>query len=106
MILAILLAVSLLLNVGLGFACYRLSRKLLAFDDLFEALSWDIDKNIEFFKKLLETPTFTATPEIVEAHNSMRIIAIRLNEFVLQMGELTNKEQMHKEKSSNPPVVV
>jgi hypothetical protein len=107
MIIQILLGLSVVVNIVIGYICFRLFKKLLAFDDLFETLAWDIDKGVAFFKKLMETPTFVASPEITEAHNSMRIIGMRLEEFVLRMRELTNKEKpLKQEKSNNPPVVI
>lgn len=106
-VLATFLALSVLVNLGLAYVIYTLINRLLQFDELFELLSDDVEVNVKFFQKLLSTPLFEASNEIIIANNNMAIISQRLNEFVLRMEELTNRKLKSEPKENpNPPKVV
>lgn len=92
MILKILLFVAVLMIIVLSYIVYRLSKRLLEFDDLFELLTHDIEVNVKYFKKLLSTPLLENAPEIITVHKNMGIIAERLDEFVNRMEETANRE--------------
>lgn len=105
-LLIILLVLSLLGNVGLGYVLIRFSRRLLEFDELFELLAHDVDVNTKFFDKLLGTPLFDNSTEIKTANHNMSIISKRLDEFVTRMSELTRRDLRPKpEAVPNPPKV-
>lgn len=110
MILLIVTAISIFVNVLLAFAVFRLSRRLLEFDDLFELLTYDIQVNMKYFQKLLTTPLFEASQEVRTANNNMFTMAQRLEEFVNRMEETTGrtlrKPDPEQERLNNPPVVV
>lgn len=99
------LTLSVAANGVLAFVGFRLSRRLLQFDDLFEILVRDIDLNIAFFDKLLTTPLFDDSQEVRTANQNMSVISKRLDEFVLQMEEVTNRKLRPKVVAPNPPVV-
>lgn len=107
-VLGVLLFLSVVANVVLGFVCVRFARRLFQFDDLFGLLSDDIDVNARYLEKLTNTPLLENSPEIISAHNNMKIVSQRLDEFVLRMEEITGRNLRKKdgrEASKNPPVV-
>jgi hypothetical protein len=105
LILSLVLAVSVIANVSLIVILTRFSKRLLQFDELFELLSRDIDVNIAFFDKLLATPLFDDSQEVRTANQNMTNISKRLNEFVLQMEETSNRKLRPEIVIPNPPVV-
>lgn len=103
-VLAVLLVLSVSLNVGVVYVLIRFSRRLLQFDELFELLAHDIDTNTKFFDKLLGTPLFDNSTEIKTANKNMSIISKRLDEYVTRMSELTRRELRPKPPAApNPP---
>lgn len=104
-LLVLALIVSVLLNGALGVVAFRFSRRLFQFDDLFEILVRDIDLNIAFFDKLLTTPLFDDSQEVRTANQNMSVISKRLDEFVRQMEEVTNRKLRPEVVIPNPPVV-
>lgn len=100
------LVFSVILNILLAIVIFRLSSRLLAFDDVFQLLVDDIDVNIKFFAKLLSTPLFENSQEVREANKNMGIISMRLDEFVKRMEETTGKNLRKPPPTPpNPPVV-
>jgi len=100
------LVLSLVLNVVVVFVCLRLARRLFQFDDLVQILANDIEVNVEYFKKLLTTPLFNNSEEVKKANKNMEIIAMRLDEFVNRMEDVSNNKLRRPKivKNSNPPV--
>lgn len=89
----------------------RFSKRLLQFDDLFGLLIHDVDINISYFDKLLETPTFSNEPEIVDANKNMKIMRARFDEYLSRLRDVTQRSSETREKravsvSSKPPKVV
>lgn len=76
----------------LSFVTFRLSRRLLEFDELFELLQHDVDTNIAYFTKLLQTPLLNNSPEVIAMQKNIEIINLRLQEYTLRMKETTNRE--------------
>ena len=104
-----IIIILLLIVGGLVYTSYKLSKRLLQFDELVSLLSEDIDTNLKYFEKLLSTQLFHASQEVITANNNMFIMSQRLNEFVLRFEELTNRKLLKKknvEKNDNPPVVI
>ncbi len=96
----------LIIIIVLAYLLYRALKKLFQFDSLFELLSHDIDTNLKYFAKLSVLPLFSNSQEIQSAHNNMKIMALRLNEYLEQMETLSNKTlKLVEEKLHNPPVV-
>ena len=77
----------------LGFLVYRLSKKLLEFDTLFDMLQLDVADNVAYFTKLLQTPLLNNSPEVIAMQKNIDVIGRRLQEFALRMDETTNKEK-------------
>lgn len=104
----VILVLSSCLTVTFGLLLRRSAQRLFEFDDLYELLVHDLDTNIDYFDKLLETPTFTNSPEVVQAQKNMNVMRVRLDEYVSRMEELTHRKlRKQKEKANlNPPVVV
>lgn len=94
MVWAILFFLSLLVNVGLGYAVFRVSRRLLQFDELFSLFTHDIETNVKYLANVLSKPLFTNTPEVVELNRNMGIIAKRLNEYANRFAEATGSERV------------
>lgn len=94
MVWAILFFLSVLVNVGLGFALARVSKRLLQFDELFSLFTHDIETNVKYLAKTLAKPLFTNTPEVVELNRNMSIIAKRLNEYANRFAEATGTERV------------
>ena len=91
---------------ALSYSLYRALKKLFQFDRLFELLSHDIDTNLKYFAKLSSLALFSNSQEVQSAHHNMRIMAVRLNEYLEQMETLSNKTlKIVEEKLQNPPVV-
>lgn len=86
------LLVSVVANAVMAFLLVRTGKRLLEFDELFVLLEDDIRVNIDYFKKLLQTPLFTNTPEVVTMQQNIEIIARRLEEFTIRIDETTNRE--------------
>lgn len=99
------LVVSLLLNGLLFFMVRRSMGRLLEFDELFDLFVHDIETNVKYFEKLLNSPLFSNAPEYLTAHRNMQIIARRLAEYSNRMFELTNREQKKEERLPPPKVV-
>lgn len=76
----------------------KFSKRLLEFDDIFQLFADDIDTNIRFFKKLNNTPMMENSPEIISAHNNMKIIKTRLEEFTTRFEELTGQKLRKEDK--------
>lgn len=83
------------------------SRRLLYFDELFQLLVDDIDTNILYLNKLTSTSTFENSPEILDAQKNMKVMSVRLDEYVVRMEELSNRQLRKRveRKIYNPPVV-
>lgn len=106
-LLIILLALSVLVNVGLAILLRMFMKKLLQFDEVFGLLGDDVMTNISFFDKLLSTPLFMASPEIEEAHKNMNLMRLRLQEYALRIGETRGPLEKKKEEPDAPrPIVV
>ena len=90
------------------FVVFRLSRKLLQFDDMIQMLWHDIVTNVKYLAKLVSTPVFSNSPEIIEVQKNMRIMGERLAEYLNRIEEVSNKRVMPPKSpvSDNPPVVV
>lgn len=80
------------LVIALSLLLYRASRKLLTFDDLIGYLLDDMETNILYFDKLSSTPVLSDSPEIMDANRNMRIMAIRLDEFLTRFEEISGGE--------------
>lgn len=109
MIVEILLVLAVIAICVLGFFVYRLTTRLLQFDELFGYLVDDLDTNVGYFEKLTKTDLFENSPEIQKAHQNMKIISVRLEEFISRMQELTGREartKSNRERNKNPPVVI
>lgn len=70
----------------------RAGKRLLEFDELFELLQHEMNTNINYFGKLLDTPIFSNSPEIVEANKNMALMRVRLVEFLTRQSELRGKD--------------
>lgn len=105
MIVEILAVLFFVFSVFLCFAGYRLTRRLLEFDELFQLLAHDIETNVKYLAKLVNTPLFLNSPEVLEVQRNMRIMAERLREYLVRIGEATNKPS-EKKLPPNPPVVI
>ena len=92
LLLSIALGISVGLNVAAIFMIFRLSKRLLQFDELFDLLADDIEVNVSYFKKLLTTPLLENSPEVVSMQKNIDVIGRRLQEFAIRMSETTNKE--------------
>lgn len=90
--LSVVLGVSVIFNVAFVYGLARLSKRLLQFDELFELLQHDVKTNTEYFNKLLQTPLFNNSPEVISMTNNVKIISQRLEEYSLRMFEATNKD--------------
>lgn len=107
MISVVIILVLSIVNIFLIYALVRASKRLLEFDDIFGYFVHDIEINVEYLTKLLETPVYSNSPEIVDANNKMTIIRDRLNEYINRMEESTARKLRKPEKKSvKPPVVV
>jgi len=107
-IIGILLFLSLVANGVMIYICWKFARRLFQFDDLFVMLTDDIDVNARYLEKLTNTPLLENSPEIVTAHNNMKIVGQRLDEFIVRMEEITGRELRKKdglEVGKNPPVI-
>lgn len=71
---------------------YVASKKLLMFDDLFNYMVDDLDINFAYLDKLIKTPLYENTPEVVAAHKNMEIIHARMDEILLRVQETTGKK--------------
>ncbi len=89
-----------------GFVIYKLGKRLLEFDELFELFQDDIDTNIRYFEKLLQTPVMSNVPEVEEANKNMNLMRLRLEEFVQRFSEVVRRDLKRKKKNHRPPVVV
>lgn len=87
------------------YVIWRLSKRLLQFDELFETLFNDVEVNLKFFQKLLSTPLFDNSPEVKTANNNMSVIAQRMDEFMNRIEETTNRRLRKTEPAPNPPVL-
>jgi hypothetical protein len=94
-VVACILAVLLLIAVALFAIVIVFAKRLLQLDELFHALVDDVRINIDYLKKLAETPLFENSQEVRTAHRNMSIIAARLNEFSIRMKEQTNARDKH-----------
>lgn len=101
--LLVVLSVSLLANAVGTYMITRLSRRLFDFDDLFELLVHDIQVNLDHFDKMKTSALLENSPEVFEAHKNMQIMAIRLEEYVIRMEELTNRQLKKRPKNLGPP---
>lgn len=75
------------------YALYSISNKLLRFDSLFHLLFEDIEINLKYLNKLLQTPLLCNSIEVQTMHKNIAIIAKRLNEFASQMHEITDENK-------------
>lgn len=104
MILIVFLILACICIVGLLFVLNRSLRRLLEFDSLMQLFIHDIETNVKYFNKLVNTPTFSNSPEVIQAQHNMHTIRLRLEEYVIRMEELTNKPRKQK-VSPRPPKV-
>lgn len=102
MVLIVALVLVSLLAVTLGFILFRISKRLLEFDDIFGLLVDDIDLNVAYLNKLNTTPVFQNSQEVVEAIKKMRVIQVRLDEYVKRMEEQTGRKFLRR--TDKPPV--
>ncbi len=96
-----------LLNVAAGYVIVRLSKRLLAFDDLFEMLLHDIEVNIKYFDSVSESPLVSNAQEVIEADRNMRMMRLRLEEYTIRISEQSHKKKrfLKPKRNPNPPVV-
>jgi len=106
LLLLVLFVLSLAGNGVLVYVLIRFARRLLQFDDLFGLLVNDMDVNAQYLEKLSNTPLLENSPEIVKAHNNMKIMGQRLEEFMIRVEETTGHKMRKKVVSHNPPVVI
>ena len=81
------------------------SVRLIRFDELFGLLVEEIDTNVNYLNKLLLTPVFSNSPEIIGANRNMGLMRARLDEYVRQMEYLTGRELRKRKEVPRPPVV-
>lgn len=91
---------------ALGYLLYRVCRKLLQFDSLFQLLAHDINVNLEHFEKISKSAIMSDVSEVKDAHRNMMIMKGRLEEYVVRMGEIANRKLTRRFVHKNPPVVV
>ena len=77
----------------LCFVVYKLSKRLLEFDEIFDLFCHDIETNIGFFDKLKSSQLLSNVEEVQEAHKNMQIMNIRLEEYKRKFIEITNKDK-------------
>jgi hypothetical protein len=100
----VLLCVMGVLLAASGAACVLLVRRLLTFDDLFEMLVDEIDTNIRFLESFEGKPLVSNAPEVIEVDRGMKIMKMRLEEYVARMRERDRRPKRRDEK--NRPWVV
>jgi hypothetical protein len=107
MIAWVLASIFMLSTGGLGFLLHKSAKRLLQFDNLFEMLTHDMETNIRYYEKLAVTPILSDVTEVKSAHHNMQIMGARMEEYVLQMEELTHRRlrSMDPTPPPNPPVV-
>lgn len=92
MIIFIVLSLSLVANIVFCHFLYKAIKRLLEFDDLYELLAHDIETNVVYFTKLVDTPLLANAPEILEAQRNMRTIRDRMNEYISRMEEISQRK--------------
>lgn len=90
--LIIMLSLSILINLTLGYLLIKSIKRMLDFDDLYELLSHDIETNIAYFSKLVDTPLFSNSPEILDAQRNIKIMRDRMNEYSIRIDDIIKKE--------------
>ncbi len=78
--------VSFILNLLLIPTLILAIKRLSSWHDFFTHLEGFLFKGINFFDKLLTTPTFTNVPEVIQANNNMKIIRNQLEQFAKAQG--------------------
>jgi hypothetical protein len=76
------------------------TKKLLRYDELFQLLYTDIEINIKYFNRLLKTPLLCNEPEVIAMQKNIKIMAVRLDEFVNQIEDLTGNELRQKKEQN------
>ena len=85
----ILAVVQLLIILALLWALWRLYRKAVAYDTIFQYLADDIDTNLKQFGKMAGSSMMHADHEVQEAHRNMMTMAKRLAEIIFRMEAAT-----------------
>jgi hypothetical protein len=101
----ILFIVAVVLLIGVSYAAYRLYRKCVVYDEVFQYLAGDIVINLQHFQKLLTTPVLKDLDEIKEANRLMTIMGKRLNEILARMEEATGLRLRPAPPPPRPKVV-
>lgn len=79
----------------------RGARRLLQYDEVFQYISGDIQTNLKQFERISQSSVTGNDAEIVMAHKNMMVMAVRLNEILLRMEEVTGKR--FRPKNLGPP---
>lgn len=103
--LIVLLLLSLVANVALGYAFKRLTVRLFAYDDIFQYLVDDIEVNLAQFDRMSKSAILGNDTEIVAAHKNMMVMSVRLNE-ILQRAEENGGKILRTPTPLPRPVVV
>jgi len=89
----IILMISFVANILLGYALVRFIKRTMEFDNILYNIIDDVELNIEFFNQLLATPTFTNSPEVKALHGNMKIIRDRFLEYIDVYDEVSPNNQ-------------
>ena len=89
MIMLIALIFLIVIIVFMSFACWRLYRKLVIYDEVFQYLSNDIEVNLKQFAKISHSAMLSNDSEIQAAHLNMLTMGKRMNEILTRMEEAT-----------------
>ena len=84
-----------------GVAIVVLVRRLFAFDELFNMFVDEIDTNIKFLESFEGKPLVSNAPEVIEVDRGMKIMKVRLEEYVLRMREQSSRPKK-KEQRNRP----
>src|SRR5262245_40822891 len=95
-IMAILLCVSIALNVVGGIVLRRYLERLFQYDELFDMLQNDLDDNIVNFDRINATPLLSNAPEIVHAAKLMKGMRDRLQTYALAADESARRESAER----------
>jgi hypothetical protein len=98
----IVITLLILTNAVTLFLLIRAVRRMLEFDVLFQLMVDDLDTNIRYFAKLADTPMVSDTDEVQQAAKNMRIMGLRLNEFLIRSGEISNRRVELDPKKVDP----
>lgn len=105
-ILSVLLLLSLGANVVQGRVLFKGAQRLLEFDELFEMFYHEIEINVDYFDKLIKTPLLSNAPEIIAAQRNMKVMQLRLEEYVRRMEEELGRALKKEKPKIQRPIVV